>query len=146
MATFGEWQFECDPEATILAYSDVEQGGAEGCTCNGCRNFVAARGRVFPKAFLEFLATVGVDPLKDAEAYHVARLAPGCHAYGGWFHFVGQLNVDGDFGVVDFGDGFTACLCSASAPRLGSFEGLSVVQLEFQAEAVPWMLSEPERT
>jgi hypothetical protein len=146
MPEFGQWQFECDPEATQLAYSHVESGGAKRCDCNGCRNFVAARERVFPKAFLEFLATLGVDPLKDAETYHNARLAPGRHDYGGWFHFVGRLNVDGDFGVVDFGDGFTAWLCKACAPRLSTLEGLSVVQLEFHSEAVPWALSEPEAT
>ena len=144
MATFGQWQFECDPEATQIAYSRVVHGGAETCTCIGCRNFIAARSRVFPPAFLAFLATLGVDPLKDAAAYHNARLAPGRHDYGGWYHFVGKLTVDGDFEVVDFGNGFTACLCAATAPRLETLEGLPVVQLEFHSEAVPWMLSEPE--
>jgi hypothetical protein len=99
---------------------------------------------VFPKAFLEFLASVGVDPLKDAEIYHNARLSPGHHDYGGWFHFVGRLKVDDDFGAVDFGAGFTAWLCKASAPGLNTFKGLPVVQLEFHSEAVPWVLSEPE--
>jgi hypothetical protein len=146
MAAFGQWQFEYDPEATQLAYSHVERGGAESCNCNGCRNFVAVRDRVFPKAFLEFLASVGIDPLKDAEIYHNARFSPGHHDYGGWFHFVGRLKVDGDFGVVDFGAGFTAWLCKASAPGLSTFEGLPLVQLEFHSEAVPWVLSEPEAT
>ena len=40
---------------------------------------------------------------KDAEAYHNARLAPGRHDYGGWYHFVGQLTVDGDFAAVTSG-------------------------------------------
>lgn len=144
MATFGQWQFEFDAEATKMAYSRVDRGGAESCSCNGCRNFVAARSRVFPKPFLEFLATLGVDPLKDAEAYHNARLSPGRHDYGGWYHFVGRLTMDGDFGVVDYGGGFTACFCQATAPRLKILEGLPVVQLDFHSEAVPWMLSEPE--
>src|SRR5712691_11902935 len=103
MTAFGQWQFECDPEATRVAYSRVDRGGAESCSCNGCRNFVVARNRVFPTTFLDFLATLGVDPLKDGEAYHNARLAPGRHDYGGSFHFVSQLNVEGDLGVVAFG-------------------------------------------
>ena len=130
MAAFGNWRFECDSEATQVAYSRVSRGGAESCSCNGCRNFVGARNRVFPDAFLELLATLGVGPLKDAEAYHNARLAPGRHDYGGWYHFIGQLTVDGDFGAVDFGNGFTASLCKATAPRLKSLEGLPVVQLD----------------
>lgn len=144
MATFGNWRFECDFEATQAAYSPIDRGGAESCSCNGCKNFAAARSRVFPEAFLELLATLGVDPLKDTEAYHIARLAPGRHYYGGWYHFVGQLSVDGDFAQVDFGNGFTACLVEARAPRLKSLVGLPVVQLEFQSKSVPWMLPEPE--
>ena len=146
MPTFGQWQFDCDPEATRLAYSKVDHGGSDSCTCNGCRNFAAARSHVYPQAFLEFLASVGIDSTKDAEAYHMAPFAPGLHDYGGWFHFVGQLNVDGDFGEVNFGNGFTAWLCKASAPRLTALEELPVVQVEFHAKAVRWVLNEPEAT
>ena len=146
MTRFGQWQFECDPEATRIAYSRVDRGGADSCTCNGCRNFIAARSQIFPKAFLEFLASVGIDSTKDGEAYRMARIAPGRHDYGGWFHFVGELNVDGDFGTVDFGNGFTAWLCKAYAPRLSSLKVLPVVQVEFHSESVPWVLNEPEAT
>ncbi len=102
------------------------------------------RDRVFPAEFLAFLATVGIDPLKDAEAYHNARLAPGRHDYGGWFHFVGELNTNGDFGAVDFGGGFKAWLCTPGAPRLTSLSELPVIQLGFHSDAVPWALAEPE--
>jgi hypothetical protein len=144
MAIFGQWEFECDFDATRLAYERADQGGADDCTCNGCRNFVAARSRVFPKGFLDFLTTLGIDPTKDGEVYHNARLAPGRHNYGGWFHFVGQLNTDGDFGMVDFGSGFTACLSKPGAPALSSLQGLPLVELQFYADAVPWVLDEPE--
>ncbi len=115
MAVFGQWQFEFDPKATQAAYARVDHGGSERCICNGCRNFVVARSHVFPRDFLELLTTLGVDPLKDGEAYHNARLAPGRHDYAGWYHFVGQLTVDGDFGEVNFGGGFTASLCKPNA-------------------------------
>jgi len=144
VATFGQWQYECDHDATKAACAKVERGGAVACSCNGCRNFVAARERIFSEAFLSFLETVGIDPLKDAEAYHVARLAPGRHDYGGWFHFVGKLTSTGDFPVVDLGSGLTAWLCQPNAPRLSPLERLPVVQVEFHSDAVPWLLDEPE--
>jgi hypothetical protein len=103
-----------------------------------------ARTRAFPDKFLTFLDQFGIDPLKDAEVYHNARLAPGRHDYGGWYHFIGALEEAGDFPFVDLGDGFTAWMRRASAPRLQSLESASVVQIEFHAETVPWLLDEPE--
>src|SRR4030042_5467212 len=123
MAAFGQWQYECDREATKAAYALVRHGGAAECNCNGCRNFVAARDSIFPVAFINFLESLGIDPLKESEAYHVARLAPGRHDYGGWFHFVGSLNLTGEFPAVEFGGGFTAWLCQATAPRLTLLKG-----------------------
>jgi hypothetical protein len=104
-----------------------------------------ARERVFPLEFLGLLDQLGVDPHKDAEAYHIARLAPGCHIYGGWYHFVGSLDKTGDFSPVTFGPSdFKVWMCHAHAPRLPSLKDKPVVQLEFHAEAVPWLLDEPE--
>jgi hypothetical protein len=107
---------------------------------------VTVRDRVFPAAFLQLLESLGIDPHKDGEAYHNGQLAPGRHAYGGWFHFVGSLDRTGDFAAVDFGDGFSAWLCSRSAPALEALRGQPLVQLEFHAENVPWGLAEPEAT
>src|SRR5262245_5720947 len=50
----------------------------------------------------------------------------------------------GDFPPVDLGDGFSVWMCHASGPRLPSLEGMRVVQVEFHAEAVPWLLDEAE--
>lgn len=144
MREFGRCHFECDLQATRAAYAKVERGGAASCDCNGCRNFVAVRMQVFPQRFVAFLETLGIDPSKDGEIYHNARLAPGRHDYAGWFHFVGDLYVTGDFPVVDFGEGFTAWLCRASAPSLTALQGMPLVQLEFHSEAVPWVLDEAE--
>jgi hypothetical protein len=90
------------------------------------------------------LDQLGVDPRKDGEVYHNARLAPGRHDYAGWYHFVGTLDQTGDFPPVSLGNGFTVWMCRAHAPRLPSLKSASVVQLEFHAEAVPWLLDEPE--
>ena len=141
---FGGWRYTVDREATILAYGRAERGGVDTCECAYCRNFRLARQHLFPEKFLRLLDQLGIDPLKDAEVYHNARLAPGRHDYGGWYHFVGTLDEIGDFPVVQLGDGFTAWVCRASAPRLASFRDGQAVQLEFNAEAVPWLLDEPE--
>jgi hypothetical protein len=144
MSSFGQWKYTADRDATILAYGRTERGGADTCDCADCRNFRVARAGSFPAGFLALLYKLGIDPRKDAEVYHNARLAPGRHCYGGWYHFVGTLDQTGDCPAVDLGDGFSVWMCHASAPRLPSLEGMQVVQVEFHAEAVPWLLDEPE--
>jgi hypothetical protein len=144
MARFGQWAFSTDRDATRLAYGRVERGGVDTCNCADCRNFRVARARAFPAEFLSLLDQLGIDPCKDAEVYRNARLAPGRHDYGGWYHFIGTLDQTGDFPPVDFGDGFSVWMCRASAPRLPSLEGMPVVQVEFHAQAVPWLLDEPQ--
>jgi hypothetical protein len=143
---FGQWKYGADRDATILAYSKAGLGGADTCTCIYCRNFQIVRTQAFPSEFLKLLNELGIDPYKDAEVYHNARLSPGKHFYAGWYHFVGTLEETGDFPTVDFGGGFSAWMRHASAPRSPSLEGVPVVQLEFAAEAVPWHLDEPEPT
>lgn len=144
MTPFGEWSYDVDPVATAAAYRSVEHGGAETCGCAGCRNFLLARNKVYPAQLLRLLAQLGIDPHKDAEVYHTAQLSPGRHIYGGWFHFVGELHNTGDFSPVALGESFSAWMCKANAPKLAPFKNLNVVQLEFAADAVPWLLREPE--
>jgi hypothetical protein len=133
----------------VDAYSREAAGNSSQCTCVGCRNFVAARFDVFPKAFLTLLDSLGIDPTKDGEVYHNGRLSPGNHSpgnhhYGGWFHFIGTLDATGDFPPVQFFESFSVCFCSKSAPSLSALKDLPLVQVEFTASAVPWCLTEPE--
>lgn len=144
MATFGDWEYTCDRAATIEAYSRANEGGADACSCNACRNFVAARGSVFPPTFRSVLESLGIDPRKDGEVYHIRRIEPGCHDYAGWFHFIGTLDKDGDFAPIEFATGFVAWMCRASAPALSSLRGQPLVQVEFHSERVPWILAEAE--
>lgn len=144
MPSLGRWKYSVNASATLRAYARACRGGVDGCGCATCRNFRLARARVFPAEFIALLSQLGVDPHKDAEVYHNARVASGRHDYGGWYHFVGTLNETGDFGPIDFGAGFTVWMCPASAPRLPSFKDVPVVQLEFRAQHVPWLLDEPE--
>ena len=144
MASFGQSIYSVDRAATERAYSEAEKGGTDTCDCVPCRNFREARATAFPTAFLALLDQLGIDPNKDGEVYHNGRMAPGRHDYAGWFHFVGNLTETGDFSPISLGEGFTAWMCDASAPRLTTLEGLPAVQLEFHAEGVPWLLDEPE--
>jgi hypothetical protein len=104
MASFGQWNYTADRAATILAYGRTERGGADTCNCVHCRNFGVSRAVAFPAEVLALLDKLGVDPRNDAEVYHNARLAPGRHHYGGWYHFVGALDRTGDFPPVDLGN------------------------------------------
>ena len=144
MNTFGKWTYTCDRTATTQAYSQASTGNVDKCTCNGCRNFVLVRDEVFPAAFIELLQSLGIDPHKDGEIYHNGRLAHGRHDYAGWFHFIGSLDHTGDFPAVEFGNGFTAWLCTGSAPGIPPLKGRPRVQLEFHSTNVPWRLAEPE--
>ncbi len=146
MATFGMWEFTNDRMATINAYTLIERGGSDTCSCNGCRNFVAARDNVYPSEFIALLNSFGIDSRKDGEVYHNARLSPGRHDYGGWFHFVGTLEKTGDFPVVPMGQGFSAWLRKKAAPALPGLGELPLVEVEFHADSVPWVLTEPEAT
>ena len=146
MASFGLWEYSCDRQATIEAYARIDRGGSETCTCNGCRNFSGARPHVFPSKFLALLNSVGIDSAKDGEVYHNGQLSPGVHDYGGWFHFVGTLDKTGDFPVMQPADGFSAWLCRRHAPALRGLDGLTLVQVEFHAERVPWVLPESAAT
>jgi hypothetical protein len=144
MPAFGQWQYSVDRDATVAAYERVAHGDAVRCGCNGCRNFVAARSQVFPAEFLALLNSLGIDPTKEGEVYTEGRKAPGSHYYGGWFHFVGDLPITGDFAFVPFSNCLLVSMGKKSAPGLPELDGLPLVQLEFRAENVPWVLSEEE--
>jgi len=146
MGTFSMWEFTNDRTATIAAYARIERGGSDTCSCNGCRNFVAARDKVYPSEFIALLSSLGIDSRKDGEVYHNAQLSPGRHDYGGWFHFVGILQKTGDFPVVPMGPGFSAWLRNKTAPALPGLDGMPLVEVEFHADSVPWVLKETEGT
>ena len=145
MAASGEWKYSVDRDATRLAYQQVDKGGVDTCDCDGCRNFRVARDRVFPPRFLALLDKLGIDPRKDGEIYRAGRSAPGHHVYGGWYHFIGTLDGEGDSSSIDLGPPeFKVWLCHATAPRLVSLKDKPAVQLEIYAQDVPWLLDEPE--
>jgi hypothetical protein len=87
-----------DFNATIALYRNtITTGGADRCTCISCKNFAAQRSNAYPIEFLELLKKLGVDPLKEWEAFdYEASDVPSKHLYGGWFLFCGQLVEGGD--------------------------------------------------
>ena len=82
-------------EATIDLYRQtITAPGADGCGCICCKNFAAQRQNVLPAEFLRLLGELGVDPMKEWEAFGYNFDAQNPHKlvlYGGWFLFAGAL-------------------------------------------------------
>jgi hypothetical protein len=148
---FARWELEADPEATREAYANVPKSGPEECSCEPCKNFIAARERVYPAEVLAFFEKLGIPFDREAEVYHMARMESGKHFYGGWFHFVGSILSGADAAkrvaenvwrpdlekvTEDFSLGFS----SRAELLRKSFEGKPIVQVEFTA-SVPWVIS-----
>jgi hypothetical protein len=147
---FKRWVMLAEPDLTARVYAAIERGGADACGCAPCRNFAAARAQIYPPEVLALFAELGIDSTREAEIYHVARITPGRHSYGGWFHFVGALQSGNDSKTAledgqtrvsfepvtpQFAVAFTSRVDLVPAP----FERAPLLQLEFAAE-VPWLL------
>jgi hypothetical protein len=76
---FGRWRLICDPEATRRAYKFIPIGAPERCGCSQCRNFVAARGQVYPGEVRSLFENLGIDSSKEAEVSHMGKLESGLH-------------------------------------------------------------------
>jgi hypothetical protein len=153
----GDQLISFDREATAAAYSQVSQGWADRCTCQGCRNFVLQRDRIYPVEFRDLLSTLGINPAKEGEAVHDGPTGD-FHSYGGWFYLVGELLEKGEtvvsVRVKDDSRGFhrVEVLPSSSAefkywftlvaPKPPAIFGPRVTALEF-CILLPWILQEP---
>ena len=128
--------------ATAELYREtITMPGADSCTCISCKNFAAQRGRVFPEEFDRFLRALGIDPLKEWEAFDLDfGISPTEHLYGGWFLFVGGL-VDGidkrpESQQEPFVYWFTTSFPAGTLPI-----GPQYCAVEFLVR-IPWVLSE----
>jgi hypothetical protein len=83
---------------------------------------------------------LGIDPLKEGEAFYYAEVSPGVHLYGGWFYFVGRLLAAGEYRVEENGFGYFIGTSFPKPPR--SFGDQPVVALEFETR-LPWVLAAP---
>jgi hypothetical protein len=140
----GQQKILFDREATAALYRQtIVVPGADQCTCISCKNFAAQRGKVFPEEFRRLLNELGIDPLKEWEAfdYDFEPKSPRKHVlYGGWFLFAGEL-VEGldkrpDPKQKAFAHWFTTSFPAGTLPT-----GLKLCAVEFLAE-IPWVLSE----
>ena len=136
--------YQCDRAATEAAYRGLRNHKASRCSCPDCKNFFADSQSAFPKAFLSLLVDLGIDVDKEVEVYRAGRNPDGTHSYAGWFHFIGRLNESATIAPVELENGFTYYMCHPCGPRLKPFEGLEVVQVEFSAPAIPWVVAQEE--
>ena len=77
-----KWSVRCEPDLTREAYALIDCGGAEQCGCEPCFNFAATRHLLYDAEVLEFLDTLGIDPLLEADVSHDACLGAGRHGRG----------------------------------------------------------------
>jgi hypothetical protein len=147
------WEVEANSDLTRLAYAGRGRAGPEQCGCLNCRNFAAARLQTYPSQALEIFASLGVEPMLEAEAWHYNEIRPGLHFYGGCFHAAGQIVSGADamrlmrkgFFVPDLAPittSFRLGVTQRVALLPASFQrDVQWVQLEFMAQ-VPWVLAE----
>src|SRR5262245_23897975 len=137
---YREWLFECDPDATRIAYKQITRGGAEDCACAGCQNFLAQRENVFPDEVLQLFLRLGIDYRRDAEIYQSAKLESGSHGYGGWFHFIGKIQEQ-PLGPAQISKSLTIDFIPGRDLAAASFDKEPLVQVEITAE-LPWIIAE----
>jgi hypothetical protein len=150
----GDQLIRFDLDATLLAYSQLEQGDADRCTCTGCRNFALLREKVYPDTFRNLLGQLGIDPRKEGEAVHYGPRGD-LQSYGGSFYFVGEVIDEGEH-LLEIrnleGTGLTKITqerrvsnatfqywFSKSFPKPPELFGKPVAAVEFMTE-LPWVL------
>ncbi len=136
----GDQTIRFDRDRTAAVYESLEHGFADECDCLFCKNFVAQRHLVYPESFRALLAKLGLDPNKEGESFESGRVEDGCHLYGGWFYFVGEIVTAGERtcsvpGSHHFQFFFTA------HPSAAAFRDEPVLALEFEAH-LKWVLAE----
>jgi hypothetical protein len=141
----GAWRVAHDREATARAYGRVSRSGAEECVCLFCRNFLAARSRVYTPAIIQHLRALGVNPERESEVVDYGPLPgrPGLRAGNGWFHVVGRVIAgppDEDSFTIPEEIELRVRRTVGLVPE--AFAGRPVIQVEWLG-AVPWVLDEP---
>ncbi len=74
----------------------------------------------------------------------MCRVSSGLHAYGAWYHLIGELVTSAPRDTfIEFGSGMRGWFHSAPALVPGELAGQPIVQLEIECE-LPWLLAEAE--
>ena len=140
----GQQKILFDREATIDLYRQtITVPGADACGCIGCKNFAAQRQNAFPAEFLQLLGELGVDPMKEWEAFEYnfdAKNPRKLVLYGGWFLFAGALVAGAekrpDPQTGSFAHWFTSSFPTGTLPTC-----VKLCAVEFLVQ-IPWVLPE----
>jgi len=146
------WVVSPDIDATRSAYLQIEPG--VGCDCEPCLNFEKHGRNAFPEEIHRVFESLGIDYKKPAEIFHNGRLETGLHYYGGWYHFVGTLEIgeDSHQPIDDSGRSFSieteplsetgGIGFSKTADLVNeAFSGQTVTQVEISVQ-LPWILND----
>lgn len=143
------WTIESDPEITASIYKDVPEGAAKLCSCPCCRNFDAARPQYYPKAFIDILDSILIDPSKEFSVRMVAPLEKGLHLYAGAYLFQGKILAGRPYRGFPFicdeidvferiGPEVHAAFRPVSRPE-GPWAGHSCIRFDFLT-VLPWII------
>jgi len=137
----GDQTIRCDRDATAAVYGSLEHGYAEHCGCIFCKNFAAQRDLVYPASFKAVLERLGIDPSKEGEAFEYGPVADGCHLYGGWFYFAGEMVTAGEYNCNAPDSHHFDYFFTQSHPNAEAFRGGPILAIEFTTH-VKWVLPE----
>lgn len=144
----GLWLVEFDAKATRQAYESISVSGPMECTCATCKNWLLVRDLVYPRAFTEMLAQIGIDGTKESEVVSYAKDLPPVNPYfsNGWFHFFGKVGWVGDAtpGEVPVGGQFRYSFRSSYAPGPDVFTSNIASRIEWACDVTPWLLPHDE--
>ena len=140
----GDQTVRHDRQATAAVYKVLEHGSAEQCGCIFCKNFAVQRSLVYPASFRALLEQLGIDPNKEGHLFEYGPVEDGCHLYGGWFYFVGEMIKWGERNSnAPYSHQFEFFITSIGTDAPG-FRGAPRLTLEFTTH-VKWVLPDPLR-
>ena len=152
---FKDWTFEVDKALTEGTYNAILGSGADTCSCNNCKNYVAYRDKVFPEEVINLFNDLRIDYRKEVEITTWEVLPNGLHHIGGWFHFKGTILKGKDYRVPLKSSGHTFNLTPitdnfsigfAEGSDLTFFEDKAgLVQVEFDTK-IPWVIDKSLET
>lgn len=152
---YRDWEFEVDRNLTRHTYKNISASGAESCVCNGCKNYVAYRDKIFSDEIRNLFEDLGIDYKKEVEITFFETLSNGLRHIGGWFHFKGRVLTGKDYRIHLPSGGHTTDLTHiAENFSIGFAEGgdltffsdkNDLVQVEFMTK-IPWIIDKSLET
>lgn len=152
---YRDWIFEVDKQTTEENYKKIIGGGAEGCDCGNCKNYIANREIVFPEDVRKLFIELGVDYQKEVEICTYNKLTNGLYFIGGWFHFKGKIKNGKDYRLILPNGGYSMDLTKINQDfKIGFAEESTetyfenkddLVQIEFTTN-IPWIIEKALET